>query len=105
VQNICWVRLPQTDINATPNLTEDPTMICTVGSEGSLKITDIRDCLPRALVRNREVPHSIAYSSFCGAVVATDVDFLVKMYQVQPSALGKGHHVMDIGGAALVSII
>jgi len=80
-------------------------MICTVGSEGSLKITDTRDCLPRALVRNREVPHSNAYSSFCGTVVATDVDFLVKMYQVQPSALGKGHHVMDIGGAALVSTI
>jgi transcription factor C subunit 6 len=67
-----------------------------------VKVTDVRDCVPRLLVRNREVPHANAYSSFCGTLISTDVDFWVKMFQLQPATFGKGHLMVDVGGAAMV---
>lgn len=103
IQSVCWVRAPTGDADGSPILTSDPTLICSTGTEGIVKVTDTRDCIPSLLVRNREVPHAIAYSTFCGSVLVTDVDFWVKMFQIQPGAFAKGHSMVDIGGAALVS--
>lgn len=101
IQSLSWIRAPPTKGDGSPILGEDPTIICSTGTEGVVKLTDIRDCIPRLLVRNREVPHASAYSSFCGSVLVTDVDFWVKLFQVQSVSLGKGHFMTDVGGAAL----
>lgn len=103
VQSICWIRAPQSDGDGSVRLEEDPTLICTTGTEGIAKLTDIRDCSPKLLVRNREVPHACAYSPHCGSVMATDVDFWVKLFQLGVGVAGKGHGLIDVGGAALVS--
>ncbi|KAG8758062.1 hypothetical protein FRC14_000856 [Serendipita sp. 396] len=101
VQSIAWVRAPPGISDGTYDLVGDPTVICTTGSEGSVRVTDIRDCMSRMLFRNREVPHASAFAAFCGSLVATDVDFSVKLFQLQPTALGMGHSVADVGGTAL----
>ena len=104
IQSVSWVRAPQSRGDGSHILDCDPTVICSTGTEGVVKLTDIRDCIPRLLVRNREVPHASAYSSFCGSFLATDVDFWVKLFQVQAASLGKGHLMTDVGGAALVRL-
>ncbi|CAG8759575.1 16204_t:CDS:2, partial [Acaulospora colombiana] len=101
IQSLSWIRAPSTSAKGDYLLRGDPTYICSNGSEGTVKITDVRDGVPRLLVRNREVPHSNAYSSFCGTLVSTDVDFWVKMFQLQPATFGKGHLMVDVGGAAM----
>ncbi|KAG8817954.1 hypothetical protein FRC17_011023, partial [Serendipita sp. 399] len=101
IQSIAWARVPPGSSNGTLTLAEDPTIICTTGSEGSVKATDIRDCMSRMLFRNREVPHACAFTPFCGSLVATDVDFSVKLFQLQPTSLGMGHSMADVGGTAL----
>jgi hypothetical protein len=105
IQSLCWLRVPSCDLEGQSILTADPTIICSTGTEGVVKLTDIRDCVPSELVRNREIPHAVAYSAFCGSVLATDVDFWVKMFQIQPGMFSRGHAMVDVGGAALVSLI
>lgn len=104
VLSICWVRVPLKSADGSDILTEDPTLITTAGSDGAVKIVDTRECFPRTIVRNREVPHSSAYAPFAGSIVATDLDFIVKLYELQPASFGKGHVVTDTDGAALASI-
>jgi transcription factor C subunit 6 len=101
---VSWIRAPQTKGDGSAILDDDPAIICSTGAEGVVKLTDIRDCIPRLLVRNREVPHACVYSSFCGSLLATDVDFWVKLFQIQAASLGKGHFMIDVGGAAMVSL-
>jgi transcription factor C subunit 6 len=105
IQSVSWIRAPQTKGDGSAILNADPTIVCSTGSEGVVKLTDIRDHIPRLLVRNREIPHASAYSCFCGSLLATDVDFWVKLFQMQAASLGKGHFMMDVGGAALVSLV
>ncbi|CCA67499.1 hypothetical protein PIIN_01328 [Serendipita indica DSM 11827] len=101
ILSIAWVRAPVGKPNGQYKLTEDPTIICSTGAEGKTNMTDTRDCIPRLVARNREVPHACIYSTFCGAIIATDVDFWIKLYQMVPSMLGKGHSTTEIGGVAL----
>ena len=119
VRSISWIRVPQCDTSGRFQIDEDPAIIFTAGVEGIAMVTDTRDLSPRIVVRNRgrcnwcstkspplirivEIPYSTSFSSMTGCIIASDIDYWIKVWQVGSAFLGRGHNLLDTVSSALV---
>jgi hypothetical protein len=97
---------------------QNPTAITSVGYDGVLAYTDIKEQASFIMNRTRggssqtfidfpiqvqvDVLHAVSYASHFNSMVASDGD-TVKSFATIPAMFGKGHHILEASGPVLVS--
>ncbi|KAG8930300.1 hypothetical protein FRC01_002966 [Tulasnella sp. 417] len=92
-----WVRAPPSDSLGQFVPTEDPTMICSVGYDGEIFMTDTRDQSSTSMGRYRDVINTVTFSSWAGGCIIPESDS-VKWFNYSPAVFGRGRHIFSTTG-------
>ncbi|KZT44018.1 hypothetical protein SISSUDRAFT_1039286 [Sistotremastrum suecicum HHB10207 ss-3] len=98
IRNLTWILDPPTSNEGTPRLAEDPCLIISVGFNGVLNLTDLREQSPHTLQRIRDVPSSLQFSYFAEGVLVADSDYSVKCMDLTLGGIGKSRYLLDTSG-------
>ncbi|KIO33303.1 hypothetical protein M407DRAFT_17857 [Tulasnella calospora MUT 4182] len=97
IRSLSWVRAPPSDSLGRFMPTEDPTMICSVGYDGEIFMTDTRDQSSTSMGRYRDVINTVTFSSWAGGCIIPESDS-VKWFNYSPAAFGRGRHIFSTTG-------
>ncbi|KAG8947219.1 hypothetical protein FRC04_010942 [Tulasnella sp. 424] len=97
IRSISWVKAPPSDSLGQFLPAEDPTMICSVGYDGEIFITDTRDQSSTSMGRYRDVINTVTFSSWAGGCIIPESDS-VKWFNYSPVVFGRGRHIFSTTG-------
>jgi len=53
IRSIAWIKVPPHDATGEPLALEDPTLICSVGYDGEIFLTNVKEGVSAAVARHR----------------------------------------------------
>ncbi|KAJ3763895.1 hypothetical protein EV360DRAFT_77973 [Lentinula raphanica] len=95
IRALAWIRAPTSDSLGEPRFDEDPIILGSGGSDGTVCLTNIRSGHGSVMNRTRDVINAMSYSPYGGGPVTVDHDDSVKAYSASPKMLGRGHMLME----------
>lgn len=106
IRSITFILAPPASVSLAPTVDTDaePESLMTVGHDGSLRLTDLRDGASANIInQERGTSLAVAFSAQTGTVLVGDTENDVRGWFLKPASVGSNKVVSQHRGAVWVS--